>query len=107
MNAPTSASALFAAMPNKVDAVAIGDLDATIQFNLSGDGGGVWSVTFAGGKASVEQGPTDSPTLTLSMDAADFLALSQGELNPMQAFMNGKIQLEGDMGLAMKLQNIL
>lgn len=107
MSTPNSASELFAAMPGRVDAAAIGDMDATIQFNLNGDGGGIWSVTFANGQAAVVQGPVDDAVLTLSMDAEDFVALSKGELNPMQAFMGGKIKLDGDMGLAMKLQNIL
>jgi putative sterol carrier protein len=30
-----------------------------------------------------------------------------GELNPMAAFMGGKMKVSGDMGVAMKLQNLL
>jgi putative sterol carrier protein len=37
----------------------------------------------------------------------DFNAILKGELNPMGAFMSGKIKIEGDMGLAMKLQSLL
>lgn len=37
----------------------------------------------------------------------DFLALFNGELNPMMAFMQGKIKVKGEMALALKLQTIL
>ena len=38
---------------------------------------------------------------------ADFLAIVNGKLNPQMAFMSGKLKIQGDMGLAMKLQQIL
>lgn len=36
----------------------------------------------------------------------DFLALTKGEMNPMNAVMSGKIKIKGDMGIAMKLQSL-
>ena len=36
----------------------------------------------------------------------DFQALISGNLNPMSAFMSGKIKVDGDMGVAMKLQSL-
>ncbi len=44
-------------------------------------------------------------TINVSMD--DFNALLKQELNPMAAFMSGKIKVKGDMGIAMKLQSLL
>jgi putative sterol carrier protein len=38
---------------------------------------------------------------------ADFLAIVNGKLNPQMAFMSGKLKVQGDMGLAMKLQQLL
>lgn len=44
---------------------------------------------------------------TISTDEETFLALKNGELNPMMAVMSGKVKIKGDMGLAMKLQSLI
>ena len=44
---------------------------------------------------------------TIKMDFNDFTDLLGGKLDGMSAFMTGKLKIEGDMGVAMKLQSIL
>jgi putative sterol carrier protein len=44
---------------------------------------------------------------TLRMDFSDFVALISGEVDGMAAFMTGRLKIEGDMGVALKLRNIL
>jgi putative sterol carrier protein len=44
---------------------------------------------------------------TLSADADTFRAIIDGALDPTSAFMSGRLRVEGDMGLAMKLGSIL
>lgn len=43
---------------------------------------------------------------TVSVSFNDLKALMAGDLNPMSAFMFGKIKVSGDMGVAMKLQSL-
>ena len=102
----TTAKELFDAMPDNFKPEKAAGLNATVQFNLSGDNGGTWAVKVADGKCTVTEGPAESPTLTISMDAADYVAMVKGDLPAMNAFMQGKIKLQGDMGLAMKFQNL-
>jgi putative sterol carrier protein len=44
---------------------------------------------------------------TVKMEFSDFDDLVNGKLDGMTAFMTGKLKIEGDMGVAMKLQSIL
>lgn len=43
---------------------------------------------------------------TINMELADFDAMMTGDLNPMEAFMGGKMQLDGDMSVAMQLSTL-
>jgi len=53
---------------------------------------------------SNDDGPADC---TIKMDFGDFADMIDGKLDGMTAFMTGKLKIEGDMGVAMKLQSIL
>jgi len=44
---------------------------------------------------------------TLSADVDTFQAIMDGSLNPTSAFMTGKLAVDGDMGVAMKLGSLL
>ena len=51
----------------------------------------------------------DSPasSLTVKMTMADARDLATGESNPVSLFMGGRIQIDGDIGIAMSLQSLL
>ncbi len=101
-----SISAILTEMPNRLDPEAAAGLDATIQLDLSGEGGGVWHCTIKDGACAVTEGAHDAPTMTISMEAADYVELTTGTLDGMTAFMTGRLRIAGDMGLAMKMQNL-
>jgi len=44
-------------------------------------------------------------TVNVSLD--DLEGVMSGKINPMMAFMTGKIKVKGDMGVVMKLQGLL
>ena len=81
-------------------------LDAEIQLNLTGAGGGNWIIKFAGGKVTGIEGKTAAPRLTVTTSLADINAIAEGKLDGMAAFMQGKIKLDGDVGLAMRMVNL-
>jgi putative sterol carrier protein len=71
------------------------------------DFGAEGSVTLDGKAGAVtEDAAKGGEDTTINVSWADFEALSKGELNPMTAFMSGKIKLDGDMGPAMQLQSV-
>ncbi len=82
-------------------------VSAVYQFDLSGDGGGVFHTVVDDGKATVVEAAHDNPNITITMTAEDFAAMLEGKLNATSAFMAGKLKVKGDMSLAMKLQSLL
>jgi len=81
-------------------------LEAEIQVILSGEGGGKWVIKFTGGKATAAEGQASSPRLTITTSLADITAITEGKLDGMAAFMQGKIKLDGDVGLAMRMVSL-
>ena len=79
-------------------------MNATYQFDLSGES---WTLKIADGAASVSRGPAQNPNTTLIATTDDWMNIATGKLNPVQAFMQQKLKVKGDMGLAMKLQGLL
>ena len=71
-----------------------------MKFDFKGDG----VVHIDGGSVTNEDKPADC-TITIAKD--DFEKMAQGTLDPTMAFMQGKLKITGDMGVAMKLQPLL
>lgn len=78
---------------------------ACFLFRLSGQQGGNWVVDMRGA-GKVRPGETETPDCVLTLSDDDFVALATGNLNPMAAFASGKLKIQGNPMLAMKLQNL-
>jgi predicted lipid carrier protein YhbT len=65
--------------------------------------GKVWTVDLKNGNGSVKSGKEGKADCTITIKGDDFLSLASGKLNGQTAFMQGKLKLGGNMGLAMKL----
>ncbi|WP_417687227.1 SCP2 sterol-binding domain-containing protein [Roseibium sp.] len=80
--------------------VAGGGIDESVKFDL-GDTGAI----FVQGSTVTNDDADADCTITMSPeDLSDMLA---GELNPTAAFMGGKLKVDGDMSVAMKLGSIV
>jgi putative sterol carrier protein len=77
-----------------------GGFDGVAKFVIEGEGAIMMD---AGG---VRAGDEDADvTLTASADV--FQQILEGDLNPTSAFMTGKLAVDGNMGMAMKLGSVL
>jgi putative sterol carrier protein len=94
---------LFEKMPAAFIPEKAAGVDAVIQFKFTGEQAGDWYVTIKDSKCDVTQGVSSNPKLTLSAAGVDAVKVLTGEMDGMQAFMQGKLRLIGDMSLAMKL----
>jgi putative sterol carrier protein len=82
-------------------------LNTVYQFKLNGPNGGDWYVDLTKPGGEIGKGTNPAAKCTITMNDADFISLVQGKLNSQMAFMTGKLKIQGDMGLALKLQNLL
>jgi putative sterol carrier protein len=98
-------SQIFPTMVERFKSDKAEGLDAVIQFELSGDNGGTYWVKIANGTCESGDGQAENPQMTVKAAADDFFALVNGNMNPMQAFMMGKLKVS-DMGLGMKMTQI-
>jgi aminoglycoside phosphotransferase (APT) family kinase protein/putative sterol carrier protein len=80
---------------------------ARVQFHLTGAGGSSWYIVAASGKGSRHEGTVENPDVTLTADAADWHAIQSGELNRTQAFLGGKLKIEGDVTLLLQLEDVI
>jgi putative sterol carrier protein len=81
-------------------------LDAVIQARLTGAEAEDWIVAIRDGQCAITPGAAPSPRLTVTCDSGNFMKIFTGQLDGMQAFMQGKLRVSGDMGLALKLLNL-
>ena len=74
--------------------------DRSVKFDTGGDG----VILIEGNSISTIDGPADC---TIKLSLGDLEDLVSGELNPTSAYMTGKIKVEGDMSIAMQLQQFI
>jgi len=94
---------LFDAMPSAFNASRAQGLNAIIQYDITGHGGGHWHVIIDNAVCSVIEGSARNANLTLEISAEDWLDMSSGKQSGQMLFMSGRLKLRGDMALAMKL----
>ena len=70
--------------------------DGSVKFDVDGEG----AILLTEDGVSVGDGDADC---TISGDMDAFQEMFEGDLSPSAAFMTGRIKIEGDMSVAMKL----
>jgi putative sterol carrier protein len=79
-------------------------LTASYRFDV--DGTGSWRVDVDDGSISVSE--SDAPAdCVIAVPEGLLLRIVRGEQSPMGAFLMGKIRVEGDAALAMRLKDLL
>ena len=104
MQTETPKHLLEEVLPSKFKPDKAVGIDAIAQLNLTGQNGGNWIITIKNQTLKVAQGIHPSPTLTIRIADTDFMDLVNGKLSTTKAFFTGKLQLVGDLNLALKLR---
>jgi putative sterol carrier protein len=100
---------IFWQMPKQVNADVAKEMTTTIRWRITGrpdDGVDVYQLEVDKGEVKTVKGESGEPKLTVTMDAVEFLKLASGNLDPMQAYFKGQIELSGDIMVAAKLAQL-
>lgn len=96
----------FETMKTLFNPAAAAGLNKTIQWNISGEESGKWAFKIQDQTCELVTGGVEKPDLTMSMSDKDWISITEGKLDPMQAFMAGKVKTAGDVMLAMRVNNL-
>lgn len=80
-------------------------LGATIRMNVEEHP--PFFVTSLPGVVGVAHEGPDTVATTFGLVEGDLLAILRGDLSPTQAFMQGRMTIEGDMTIAMRLAQLI
>ncbi|KAJ3093174.1 hypothetical protein HK102_003582 [Quaeritorhiza haematococci] len=96
--------------PAKQRATQVSKVKAVFAFDITNASGKTqsWFVDMKNGEGAVGAGkPAGKADMVVLVTDKDFIEIAAGKLNPQKAFMQGKLKIKGNMGLATKLTTVL
>jgi 3-hydroxybutyryl-CoA dehydratase len=96
----------FEKMPGIFNAKAAKTMNAIIQFEITGKGGGNWVATLKEGTCRIQEGSHASPAAKLTMSGETFLAIVNKRATGMQSFISGNLRASGDIILAQRVPDL-
>jgi putative sterol carrier protein len=84
------------------------DINAVIHFDITGEGGGAWTLDGTKTEGWITPGKNGESKLTVICAAPDFEKIVAKQMNAQMAAMSGKLKFKPmDMTLAMKLAKLM
>jgi putative sterol carrier protein len=80
---------------------------SAVAFDLSGEGGGTWTLRRLGDHIEIEREAKPPIDTRLTCSVEDFNELVGGRLDATRAFLQGRLRVEGDVGLILELHAAL
>lgn len=78
-----------------------------VQVDITGEGCGAFYIELKDGKLYVEPYEYYDRDVRLTATGKDFIKIFNGSLNAVVAYTIGKLKIEGDLGKALELQQII
>jgi putative sterol carrier protein len=103
----TTSKEYFDTLQDRFIADASKGVDVQISYDLSGDGGGLWTITVKDQTLSIAEGGCEKPKVTIMMDATEYVEMVNGDLDGTRAYMTRKLKIKGSIPMAQKMKKFL
>lgn len=80
-------------------------IGGVFEFVLEGDDGGTWTLDLT--QPALKEGKAEKMNCRIRMAAGDFVAMVNNTLGAMDAFKTGRLKVEGNLAMSLKLQVLL
>ena len=107
MAAPVFVAHFFEEMPGRFIPEKAKGVEATISYNITGKGGGKWTITIKDGKMTLTEGILKDPRVYLVARDKDYHDIVTGNLDGVTAVVTGKLRVEGDVGFMAELRGLM
>ena len=98
---------VLASYPDRFNADKAQSMDDRVYMNLTGDTPRDVTLYVHNGELEILDGEVpEDPTLRLTAKTEDWVAIENGELNPMMAMMQGKVKMKGSVPFATKFMGL-
>lgn len=88
-----TASEFIHRLPSKAKPETLDGVETNFFFDLSGEGGGQYTVIAKDGQLEVLDGKQGDTKCTVTAKADNFMKVIRGDTNPMMAVMTGKVKI--------------
>ncbi|MEO1476752.1 MAG: SCP2 sterol-binding domain-containing protein [Pseudomonadota bacterium] len=97
---------LMQGMSSRLNRDAAKGLDATLQFDLTGEGGGHFAIVIENQSCKIEERTSSNPTAAVTMSTATYIDLALGRVTGSQAFYRRKVRISGGLNLIIKMHRL-
>ena len=98
----------FASLVGRLGGKTAGDQTAVVQFDIQGAQGHTAFLTLTEeGDVLLAEGHHEAPDVTITAEDVDWLALINGLIGPEESFLSGKLQISGDLNLALQMAQLI
>ena len=94
-----SARSIIESLPERLKKEKVNGANHTFNFDISGDGGGQFTVEIKDSNCTVSEGLNDSAECTVSSDAKIYCDVELGNLSPESAVMSGQLKISNLMAM--------
>jgi putative sterol carrier protein len=97
---------LFEGMPERFIPEKAKGVDASVSYQITGGGGGEWTLTIRDGKVALTREVLASPRVYIVASDRNYHDVATGKLDSVTAVVTGKMSVEGDVAFMAKFREM-